>query len=108
MNSGTDHLVAKAAYYIDRACDYAPGKQNCKNAPHAKAPPKGLRMVVGDPTLRFILPGKLNRCCAADLTGLGILGRIISRTRSRGPSRTFASVRMAARRLTCPQNRALA
>ncbi|KID78291.1 hypothetical protein MBR_02739, partial [Metarhizium brunneum ARSEF 3297] len=45
-------MQGTAAYYIDRACDYAPGKQNCKNAPHAKAPPKGLRMVVGDPTLR--------------------------------------------------------
>ncbi|KHO01249.1 uncharacterized protein MAM_00250 [Metarhizium album ARSEF 1941] len=41
-----------AAYYIDRACDYAPGRSNCKNSPHARAPPKGLRMVVGDPALR--------------------------------------------------------
>ncbi|OAA40947.1 hypothetical protein NOR_05529 [Metarhizium rileyi] len=41
-----------AAYYINRACDYVPGRQNCNGAPHAKAPPKGLRMVVGDPYLR--------------------------------------------------------
>ncbi|KAF4507312.1 hypothetical protein G6O67_005965 [Ophiocordyceps sinensis] len=41
-----------AAYYIDRACDYVPGRQNCQNTPYAKAPPAGLRMVVGDPSLR--------------------------------------------------------
>ncbi|GAO17093.1 hypothetical protein UVI_02003620 [Ustilaginoidea virens] len=41
-----------AAYYIDRACDYAPGRKNCRGMPHAKAPPKGLRMIVGDPSLR--------------------------------------------------------
>ncbi|PHH78570.1 hypothetical protein CDD80_6681 [Ophiocordyceps camponoti-rufipedis] len=41
-----------AAYYIDRACDYAPGRRNCDNTPHARAPPAGLRMVVGNPYLR--------------------------------------------------------
>ncbi|OAQ93330.1 WSC domain-containing protein [Purpureocillium lilacinum] len=41
-----------AAYYINRACDYAPGRNNCNGTPYAKAPPAGLRMVVGDPYLR--------------------------------------------------------
>ncbi|KND90704.1 hypothetical protein TOPH_04594 [Tolypocladium ophioglossoides CBS 100239] len=41
-----------AAYYIDRACDYVDGRKNCDNTPHAKAPPAGLRMVVGNPFLR--------------------------------------------------------
>ncbi|RCI16640.1 hypothetical protein L249_2572 [Ophiocordyceps polyrhachis-furcata BCC 54312] len=41
-----------AAYYIDRACDYVPGRQNCNDAPHGRAPPAGLRMIVGNPHLR--------------------------------------------------------
>ena len=46
--------AVQAAYYIDRACDYVQGRKNCANTPHAKAPPAGLRMVVGDPSLRFV------------------------------------------------------
>ncbi|UNI22897.1 hypothetical protein JDV02_008740 [Purpureocillium takamizusanense] len=41
-----------AAYYISRACDYAPGRRNCNGSPAPKAPPAGLRMVVGEPSLR--------------------------------------------------------
>ncbi|KYK56567.1 uncharacterized protein DCS_03567 [Drechmeria coniospora] len=41
-----------AAYYINRACDYAEGRTNCNGMPHARAPPAGLRMVVGNPYLR--------------------------------------------------------
>ncbi|KAF4595452.1 WSC domain-containing protein [Ophiocordyceps camponoti-floridani] len=41
-----------AAYYIDRACDYAAGRRKCDNTPHCRAPPAGLRMVVGNPYLR--------------------------------------------------------
>lgn len=43
---------AQNAYYIDRTCDYQPGRQNCDGAPGAIAPPAGLRMVVGSPTRR--------------------------------------------------------
>ncbi|CEJ87191.1 Putative WSC domain-containing protein [[Torrubiella] hemipterigena] len=43
-----------AAYYIARTCDYAAGRKNCDGAPAPIAPPKGLRMVVGDPYLRRI------------------------------------------------------
>lgn len=42
----------QAAYYIDRACDYRPARQNCDGTPTAKAPPAGLRMVVGTPSRR--------------------------------------------------------
>ncbi|KAJ3485421.1 hypothetical protein NLG97_g6818 [Lecanicillium saksenae] len=45
-------MQGNAAYYINRACDYAPGRKNCDGAPAAIAPPRGLRMVVGDPMLR--------------------------------------------------------
>ncbi|KEY67800.1 hypothetical protein S7711_04113 [Stachybotrys chartarum IBT 7711] len=41
-----------AAYYIDRACDYQAGRQNCDGTPTAEAPPAGLRMVVGTPSRR--------------------------------------------------------
>ncbi|OAA43439.1 hypothetical protein BBO_04582 [Beauveria brongniartii RCEF 3172] len=44
-------LLGIAAYYIDRTCDYKPGRRNCGDAPGAIAPPKGLRMLSGD-TLR--------------------------------------------------------
>lgn len=44
--------IAQAAYYIARTCDYAAGRKNCDGAPAPIAPPKGLRMVVGDPYLR--------------------------------------------------------
>ncbi|OAQ98100.1 hypothetical protein LLEC1_00784 [Akanthomyces lecanii] len=44
-------LLGIAAYYIDRACDYAPARRNCRGAQGAIAPPKGLRMISGD-TLR--------------------------------------------------------
>ncbi|PTB62010.1 hypothetical protein BBK36DRAFT_1163344 [Trichoderma citrinoviride] len=37
-----------ATYYIARACDYAPGRQNCNGAPLPIAPPAGLKMLVGD------------------------------------------------------------
>ncbi|KAK7217869.1 hypothetical protein V2G26_005872 [Clonostachys chloroleuca] len=40
------------AYYIERACDYAPGRTNCGTAPKPIAPPQGLRMVTGNPFLR--------------------------------------------------------
>ncbi|TQS32076.1 hypothetical protein Golomagni_07618, partial [Golovinomyces magnicellulatus] len=45
-------MQGNAAYYINRACDYAPGRKNCDGAPAAIAPPKGLRMLVGNPFLR--------------------------------------------------------
>ncbi|KAJ4147446.1 hypothetical protein LMH87_001963 [Akanthomyces muscarius] len=41
-------LLGIAAYYIDRACDYAPGRRNCGGKHGAIAPPKGLRMISGD------------------------------------------------------------
>ncbi|UKZ67872.1 uncharacterized protein TrAtP1_009031 [Trichoderma atroviride] len=41
-----------AAYYIQRACDYAPGRTNCDQAPLPIAPPQGLIMLVGDPNRR--------------------------------------------------------
>ncbi|OAA67602.1 hypothetical protein ISF_03778 [Cordyceps fumosorosea ARSEF 2679] len=45
-------MQGSAAYYIKRACDYAPGRQNCDGAATPIAPPRGLRMVTGDPLLR--------------------------------------------------------
>ncbi|KAG5970350.1 hypothetical protein E4U55_001725, partial [Claviceps digitariae] len=45
-------MQGMAGYYMSRTCDYAPGRQNCSGTPLAKAPPKGLRMIVGDPFLR--------------------------------------------------------
>ncbi|KAM3519547.1 hypothetical protein NHJ13051_007425 [Beauveria bassiana] len=45
-------MQGNAAYYIKRACDYAPGRQNCNNATAPIAPPRGLRMITGDPFLR--------------------------------------------------------
>ncbi|KAK2605860.1 hypothetical protein QQS21_003700 [Conoideocrella luteorostrata] len=50
-----------AAYYLNRACDYAPGRTNCDNTPYAKAPPKGLRMVVGNPALRTYDPSSFEQ-----------------------------------------------
>ncbi|KAF1735720.1 hypothetical protein CRV24_004646 [Beauveria bassiana] len=44
-------LLGIAAYYIDRTCDYKPGRRDCRDAPGAIAPPKGLRILSGD-TLR--------------------------------------------------------
>ncbi|OAA60040.1 hypothetical protein ISF_06051 [Cordyceps fumosorosea ARSEF 2679] len=44
-------LLGIAAYYIDRTCDYQPGRRNCRGTPGAIAPPEGLRMLSGD-TLR--------------------------------------------------------
>ncbi|KAF9889453.1 hypothetical protein FE257_007355 [Aspergillus nanangensis] len=41
-----------AAYYLSRACDYAPGKTTCDPSALPQAPPKGLRMVTGNPFLR--------------------------------------------------------
>ncbi|KAM0254543.1 hypothetical protein ACHAQJ_006648 [Trichoderma viride] len=41
-----------ATYYIDRACDYAPGRTNCDGAATPIAPPAGLKMLVGDPNRR--------------------------------------------------------
>ncbi|KAL7930775.1 hypothetical protein V8C35DRAFT_133915 [Trichoderma chlorosporum] len=41
-----------ATYYIQRACDYEPGRTNCDNTPIPIAPPPGLKMLVGDLTRR--------------------------------------------------------
>ncbi|KAL4865310.1 hypothetical protein BDV12DRAFT_211101 [Aspergillus spectabilis] len=41
-----------AAYYLSRACDYAPGKSSCDPSVLPRAPPAGLRMLTGDPFLR--------------------------------------------------------
>ncbi|KAH8809333.1 hypothetical protein F5884DRAFT_858834 [Xylogone sp. PMI_703] len=41
-----------AVYYLNRACDYQPGLTQCPPNSNATAPPAGLRMLVGDPTLR--------------------------------------------------------
>ncbi|KAN0099385.1 protein of unknown function (DUF1996) domain containing protein [Hyaloscypha variabilis] len=41
-----------AVYYLNRACDYAPGLTTCPTNFNSTAPPAGLRMVVGSPTLR--------------------------------------------------------
>ncbi|KAK4084891.1 hypothetical protein Purlil1_10111 [Purpureocillium lilacinum] len=40
------------AYYIDRTCDFEPGRQDCGSTKGAIAPPAGLRMVVGSPLRR--------------------------------------------------------
>ncbi|CAM1508697.1 Fc.00g055450.m01.CDS01 [Cosmosporella sp. VM-42] len=48
------YMQGNAAYYLNRACNYAEGRQNCNNAPASIAPPKGLRMVVGDPSRRTL------------------------------------------------------
>ncbi|KAG5929020.1 hypothetical protein E4U42_007447 [Claviceps africana] len=45
-------MQGMAGYYMSRACDYVPGKRVCGNTTTLRAPPKGLRMVVGDPFLR--------------------------------------------------------
>lgn len=45
--------IPQAAYYLDRACNYEEGRRNCDGAPSSIAPPKGLRMVVGDPMRRY-------------------------------------------------------
>ncbi|KAL4802620.1 hypothetical protein BDV18DRAFT_63290 [Aspergillus unguis] len=37
-----------AIYYLNRACDYAPGAQACKDGRYPLAPPAGLRVVAGD------------------------------------------------------------
>lgn len=49
-------MQGNAAYYIKRACDYAPGRRNCDGAPAPIAPPRGLRMISGDPELRTYNP----------------------------------------------------
>ncbi|KAG5978281.1 hypothetical protein E4U54_007044 [Claviceps lovelessii] len=41
-----------AGYYISRACDHVPGRTSCNGTPLPRAPPRGLRMIVGDPFLR--------------------------------------------------------
>ncbi|KAL2869543.1 DUF1996 domain-containing protein [Aspergillus lucknowensis] len=41
-----------AAYYLQRACDYEPDKTSCDPSVYPKAPPKGLRMITGDPMIR--------------------------------------------------------
>ncbi|KAH8820776.1 hypothetical protein F5884DRAFT_745119 [Xylogone sp. PMI_703] len=42
-----------AIYYLNRACDYAPGRTTCPQGFNAAPPPAGLRMLSGNPTLRF-------------------------------------------------------
>ncbi|KAJ6441360.1 pantothenate transporter liz1 [Purpureocillium lavendulum] len=42
-------LLGINAYYIDRTCNYEPGRQDCSGTKGAIAPPAGLRMVVGSP-----------------------------------------------------------
>ncbi|KAJ6789453.1 hypothetical protein PWT90_00254 [Aphanocladium album] len=55
-------LLGIAAYYIDRTCDYRPGRRNCDGTHGAIAPPKGLRMISGDTTRRtFNSSDKTNR-----------------------------------------------
>ena len=44
--------ISQAVYYLNRACDYAAGRTVCPQGFNAKAPPAGLRMVAGNPTLR--------------------------------------------------------
>ncbi|KAG0645134.1 hypothetical protein D0Z07_9069 [Hyphodiscus hymeniophilus] len=41
-----------AVYYLNRACNYAPGLTTCPTNFASRSPPAGLRMVVGNPTLR--------------------------------------------------------
>ncbi|KAG6006745.1 hypothetical protein E4U21_006730 [Claviceps maximensis] len=41
-----------AGYYMSRTCDYVPGRRTCNGTTTTRAPPKGLRMLVGDPNLR--------------------------------------------------------
>ncbi|RFU26943.1 hypothetical protein B7463_g9383, partial [Scytalidium lignicola] len=45
-----------AVYYLNRACDYEPGLTDCPANSNATAPPAGLRMLVGNPTLRTFNP----------------------------------------------------
>ncbi|KAL4783886.1 hypothetical protein BJX76DRAFT_357558 [Aspergillus varians] len=41
-----------AVYYLNRVCDYAAGAQTCKDGSYPLAPPAGLRILAGDPTLQ--------------------------------------------------------
>ncbi|KAK5996302.1 hypothetical protein PT974_03057 [Cladobotryum mycophilum] len=41
-------LQGSAIYYIQRSCDYAPGRTNCDGAAPPIAPPAGFRMLAGD------------------------------------------------------------
>jgi len=56
--NGTFSLVTMtgpAVYYLNRACDYSASvnlQNPCPSTFYARAPPAGLRMVVGNPTLR--------------------------------------------------------
>ncbi|RQM08045.1 hypothetical protein DH86_00001380 [Scytalidium sp. 3C] len=45
-----------AVYYLNRACNYEPGLTACPAGSNATAPPAGLRMLVGNPTLRTYDP----------------------------------------------------
>ncbi|OAQ99300.1 hypothetical protein LLEC1_00732 [Akanthomyces lecanii] len=56
-------MQGNAAYYIKRACDYAPGRQNCDSAPAPIAPPRGLRMVTGDPFLSLAAQQAIAHFC---------------------------------------------
>ncbi|TAQ87466.1 hypothetical protein B7494_g4227 [Chlorociboria aeruginascens] len=55
MTNGSFELITfqgSAVYYLNRACDYVAGETTCPSTFVPKAPPAGLRMVVGNPTLR--------------------------------------------------------
>lgn len=49
--------LSQAVYYLNRACDYSASanlQSSCPSTFYARAPPAGLRMVVGNPTLRYV------------------------------------------------------
>ncbi|RAK87077.1 hypothetical protein BO79DRAFT_175990 [Aspergillus costaricaensis CBS 115574] len=55
MRNGSFELVeyqSSSIYYFDRACNYTAGATDCDEKLVPLAPPKGLRMLAGDPSLR--------------------------------------------------------
>jgi hypothetical protein len=51
----------QAVYYLQRACDYVAGQTTCPGNFIPKAPPAGLRMLTGNPTLRYVGPFSRSR-----------------------------------------------
>lgn len=47
------NFCCQAVYYLQRACDYADGRTSCPTGFMPKAPPAGLRMLSGNPNLRY-------------------------------------------------------
>ncbi|KAH8691567.1 hypothetical protein BGW36DRAFT_400817 [Talaromyces proteolyticus] len=46
------NFQGNAVYYLQRACDYAENRTSCPSGFMPKAPPSGLRMISGNPSIR--------------------------------------------------------